>query len=461
MTDQEIETLVNKIGEVAPDQVATFLKNPDAFDFGVLEGYSDFTDNYKNIADFLVDKPKLMAELYQQLDGKLPSKARLYSLTEKYPWINEAELKDWFDKTNKYKELYKKEREAEAGKVRRKKEVEDWPLWKDVWSSDYEKQRYINEPEKALFGEEAPALGEAPETRTAAIADLGVGTAGAVADFIPPAWLVGPALRTGRDAAYNLSDSKYAKDWNDIAMGGALDFGINKAGKFLDNARKEARIAKKVTKGRVGDLINVEMEGDNIRSGVNTISNAVTSGASDNQIAELARNLPESEYKNKLISITETKLGEPIDRKALANITNDYFIESTKSGENWARYVRQNNVSLEDNPFKTGWLDKVSRTPSKEQLTKKEAASYLYNKLADKLNRGALGQRFVQEAATFKGRGVGNVNVIETSLQKKEKEDNIDRIINNYSLLWNKKNPPPEAKDSPLIKAAWEKWSKE
>ena len=112
MTDQEIETMANKIAEVAPDQVATFLSNPDAFDYNVLEGYSDFTDKYKNVADFVIDKPKIMSELYQQFDGKFPGEARLYSLTNKYPWLNTTELKDWFDKTNEYKKMYEAEREA-------------------------------------------------------------------------------------------------------------------------------------------------------------------------------------------------------------------------------------------------------------------------------------------------------------------------------------------------------------
>ena len=89
-----------------------------------------------------------------------------------------------------------------------------------------------------------------------------------------------------------------------------------------------------------------------------------------------------------------------------------------------------------------------------------QKAQYIGNRIANVINVGKAGQSFFQGTNTLSGRG-NQPNIVETSLRQKEKEDTINRIISSYSLLWNKKNPPPEAKDSPIIKAAWEKWSKE
>lgn len=460
MKDEEIETMVNKIGEVAPDQVANFLANPEAFDYSVLEGYSDFTDKYRNVADFVGDKAGIKATIWKDFDGKFPTDARFNSLKEKYPWLNKEDLKEWFDKTNEYREYYKAEAEKEANKNLRKKEVQNEWFLRNLIASDYEKQRYIDDPNSALLGDQAPSLGDAPETRWGSMGDLGAGVLGAAGDALPGIYgMAGPAVRAARDVTHKVVDSPYQKDWTQIGKDIALDAGINSGAWLLSNARRTAKATSEMANNRVQDLLNVTEEGDKIRKGLNTFKNTYLNGASDYKLSEIARSLPNSQFKDDLLKITETSLGKPINHKALQEMLAQYSVETMPVSESFVRAVRQNDIPLGDNLFRhnTGYLDKVSRTPARQQLTPKEKFSYLLNRVVPEVNKGKIGQAIVQESATIAGRG-SRPNVVETSLRKAEQDATIDRLISNYSLLWNKDKEPMEAKNNPIIKAAWEKW---
>jgi hypothetical protein len=164
--------------------------------------------------------------------------------------------RDKFEKTlSNMRQFYQDElaeREKIGGVARRTKEVKEWPWYWNFASSDYEKQRYINEPEKALFGKEAPDLGEAKETRGEALADLGLGAAAVGADigtgllapgvgsFIAGA-VTGPAIRGIRDVYHNVGDSDYKKDWSDVGSEFKNDIFSNLAIQALPNWRSLKR----------------------------------------------------------------------------------------------------------------------------------------------------------------------------------------------------------------------------
>jgi len=148
----------------------------------------------------------------------------------------------------KMKQYYDAEVKAQNDaylKELRKREVKDW-LLKGILTSDYEKQRYIDDPESALFGEQSPSLGSAKNTRWGSLADLVSGTAGAAADMIP-GWggvLAGPGIRAVRDVAHKVSDSPYQKDWKDIATDVGADMGLSASTVFLPNFRTQIRMGK-------------------------------------------------------------------------------------------------------------------------------------------------------------------------------------------------------------------------
>ena len=477
MSEQEIETIVNKIGEVAPDQVAKFLANPEGFDYTVLEGYSDFTDKYRNVADFLGDKAGIKATIWKDLDGKFPSKARFNSLQEKYPWLSEEELKEWFDKTNDYKKFYEDERKKEAQKNLRKKEVQDWGFWRNILASDYEKQRYIEDPNAALFGEQAPALGEAPETRWGATGDLVAGGAGAVADALPGVGksLIGPGIRAGRDVAHKVTDSPYQKDWTQIGKDAVTDVGTNLGAALLFNARKGARMASNASDKEVKASLEAARETEHIKTGLPQVAEhmhlpnqaeidfyraaKLPYPSSDRALRNAVKDIPESDMKTELLAVVNTEPGRPINRAEVQRIYQKYLTQTQPGMREAVRladdYMRPMS-KIGEEPV-TQYLRNTADAKKFSELSKYQQAQYLTNLAAMAINSGKIGQIAVQEGANYMGRG-SNPKIVETALKKAEQEQTIDRLISNYSLLWNKNKEPAEAKNNPIIKAAWEKW---
>lgn len=507
MTDQEIETIANKIGEVAPDQVAAFLRNPDAFDYNVLEGYSDFTDKYKNVADFLGDKNKIMMDLYKQFDGVMPGDARIYSLSQKYPWLNKEELQNWFDKTNKYREEYKAEREREAGKIRREQEIAERGLDDPrYWlASEYENQRYIDDPNSAIFGKEAPGLAG---SSTGAKLDLISGILAGASDFVPGAGaLVGPSVRLTRDAAHALSDSPYKKGLGQIIRDAAIDYTANVgAWKYL-NARKAQKAVNDIGGSTVQNALDVANETKNIQKGALSVSEhyGIPTEADLEKFRELnikyphndmvlkksINDMPPSELKTELQKIVkETPENKPLNRQAIQETTEKYVQQTNpliqaiqKHNQSFMSPAGLSDYSamelvVDGKPTtmilgpKTSqsaakiageggsYMKAALNAPKYDELTNLQKLQYRGKQAVGSINKGKVGQVLVQQGMNLKGRG-SEPKLVETALRKAEKEATIDRLISNYSLLWNKNSPPPEAKDSPIIKAAWEKWSKE
>lgn len=464
MKDEEIETMVNKIGEVAPDQVANFLANPEAFDYSVLEGYSDFTDKYKSIADFVGDKNAIKAQIWNNLNGKFPSDARFQTLQEQYPWLNKEDLKEWFDKTNEYKKEFEHDREIEAGKVRRAQEIKERGLLDPrYWlASEYENQRYIDDPNSAIFGKEAPGfIGSSAGAKT----DLISGVLGAAGDAVPGLGgvVIGPGIRTARDAVHYLSDSPYKKDLDQIIKDAALDYGTNAAAWKLLNARKLAKVTEEFGGGPVQQAFNIGNATKALDSDISNLTATFVEGT-DKDIINAVNNVKYNPLRQELENITnKVKLGENIDREKLWKIYAKYQRELAPDLQEMARNLRQggsikelDQVEQEIMRNATPYLTMSAvNTPYKE-LSRFQKVGYNIKSAANAINKGKPGQIIVQETSHLRGKG-SNARIVETALRKAERDASIDRIISNYSLLWNK-DKKPQGYDTPLIKAAYDKW---
>lgn len=306
----------------------------------------------KKWAPVIMDTPSLTSNFYESklLNTVKPIEERLtqafgssdkdnpFKKSDK--WINQlywSEFSDVprekFDKAIKamgdYWEDYKTEREREAGKARRKREVEqEWPKdlkhswYRNLLASDYEKQRYINEPETAIFGKEAPLLGDAPETRWGSFGDFATGVAGAVGDALPgPLGFVGPASRFGRDVAHYALDSKYAKTLPEIVKDVGVDAGITAATAFLPNFRRGRRIASNIGGSNVQKIVNIELDAEQVVKNVDELRGILgelqAAGApyrdQVNAFRQYYRDMPESELKTALadyVNKVNPKLGE-------------------------------------------------------------------------------------------------------------------------------------------------------
>lgn len=463
MTQEELETMANKIAEVAPDQLQNFLDNPEAFDYNVLEGYSDFTDKYKSVADFVGDKNAIKAQIWNNLNGKFPSDSRFQSLQEQYPWLNKEDLKEWFDKTNEYKKEFELEREIEAGKVRRAQEIKERGLDDPrYWlASEYENQRYIDDPNSAIFGKEAPGF---IGSSAGAKADLISGVLGAAGDAVPGyGAFIGPTVRSTRDAVHYVGDSPYKKDLGQIFKDAALDYGTNVAAWKLLNARKLAKGTEELGGGPVQQAFNIGNATKALDSDISNLTATFIEGT-DKDIINAVNNVKYNPLRQELENITnKVKLGENIDREKLWKIYAKYQQELSPDLQDMARNLRQGGSIKALDPVDQEIMRNASpyltmsavNTPYKE-LSRLQKVGYKIKSAANAINKGKPGQIIVQEGSHLRGKG-SNARIVETALKKAERDASIDRIISNYSLLWNK-DKKPQGYDTPLIKAAYDKW---
>lgn len=204
----------------------------------------------------------------------------------------------------------KQSQEYEAGREKRKQEVKDWG-WRNALASEYEQQRYIDDPNKALFGKEAPTLGNAPETRGWALADLGLGAAGVAADvgtsFLKTnpvtfgiASVTGPSIRSTRDLLHYNLDDEYKKDLGTIAKDFRNDVLSNASIEGLANARQLTRMVKN-TEGNVGKALrNRELirENEKLTNKFGNADDIVKTSNSDLYLK--IDNLPQSQLKTNL-----------------------------------------------------------------------------------------------------------------------------------------------------------------
>ena len=445
-----------------------FDADPDNFDFSKLEKESNFVENYKGIEQFLADKQKVYADLYNNFEGKKISEARFDKLKEDYPWINREELDQWFDKTNQYKKEYELEREREAGIIRRTAEVNEWSVPKRLLTTDYEKQRYIYEPESATFGKEAGGLGSSMASK----GDIITSVLGTVADAVPtPAftqyWL-GPAIRTGRDIAYNVSNSPYAKEWPNIAKDAGIDIGSNVGAEVYRNWRKGQKLQKSLLSNdpQIQKFIKAQDEKDAIQEGTKMFrefQKANKGAANPAELRQLVESMPESEMKNKLMGLTSDLSN--IDGKEITSTIADFTSQTAKNVQDQAKKVASGELKVVETKvptsMNTNYMQTVLTAP--EQLTKKQKALLLGNKTFNwaKDNLSTPITKFTGRQTSTLGNIKQDKSVAEKFMEQPEQQATIDRIINNYSLLWSKTKKPLGYDDSPIIKAAWEKWRKE
>lgn len=473
MTQAEIDAIANKLEDIGRGDLADqFLKNPDAFDFSVLENDPNFTDQYANVATFKGDKYKILQDLYNQFEGKKVSDTRFETLKEKYPFLDRKELDEWFDKSNQYRKMFEEERKAAAAKKRRELEVQgkytdvndpldtagrNWGFWRNLLTSDYEKQRYINEPDKALFGKEAPELGEAKDTRWGAIGDLGTGAVAGVADVVPGVGsiVVGPAIRAGRDVGHKVSNSPYQKDWGTILSDAGSDVAFNATTFGLANARKGARVVSSMVSPEARSAFEVAVESKEIGKGIKYLSNL--DKLTNVQIYDYIKKMPETTMKRDLMTaIGRDPLSQGIDRNKINDILNAYARETDLSVQEAARTLANEGIQFAPKSgVNSDYFVKAITTPKPTGI--KPNIEFNALKAADAINLGGPGQMFFQGAKTASGRG-SKPTKVETALERANKERQKQWYIENYARDFDMGFKPKEIKGDPLYEA-WKEYT--
>lgn len=394
---------------------------------------------------------------------------------------------------SKMKEYYDDEvssREKEFLKEKRKQEVKDWGILRDIATSDYEKQRYIDDPQSALFGDQSPAIGDAPETRWGSATDLGLGVAGAVGDALPGrGGFVGPGVRFVRDVGHRVTDSPYQKTWGDIFKNAGVDAVTTAGTAFLPNFRKQKRmIAGGLIPKEYTVLKEIEQEAKAIKEGAGPV---LASMSGNLPLTEVARrdlfrksveNMPESQLKAQLKEIyNQTDIPW---QKVKAIVENNLASANAGTTASNREYWRQMVNDKGEKPIyqRANSLDEAERTVvspatgevipitpmttldpltvkilgTKELTKTQERLAPLYN-LTNKFIEGEVGSAGIKLGSTaVGGRSPKQAQRVRTA----EEQANIDALKASEARFWEAGFKPKKVEGDPLWEA-YQEWDDE
>ena len=305
-------------------------------------------------------------------DKFAPGKAYLEDVyATEFSDVPRKQFDEALSKMRDYYNQYVDEREKEAGRIRRQKEVRNWGLVKSALTSDYEKQRYIDDPQAALFGAEAPQIGDAPETRWGSMADLGLGVAGAAGDAVP-GWgsMAGPVIRVGRDVGHKLTDSPYQKEWSDIGKDAIVDASLTASTAWLPNFRREKRMLEGALPEAMEQNMKLNRETENIFKSVSVLDKVVNSGTElekqfgadklNRFFRETVNDLPDSYLKRDLEPLLKDV---NIDWAKAQSIVNNYkaktLIAMAPNGYEAVHAIVDNNLPFPEQAVSINKADNI------------------------------------------------------------------------------------------------------
>ena len=415
------KVISNRLYEIDPKLAISFDNAKDQYQWlrdavPTLEQYSKYTENYEDLQELIGDSYTSLSKFYDKMKGNIPSDERMRVFLNKHPGITKDQIIDWFNKSNYWKEYYKEERERETGKTRRQQEISgkytninnpeeaqarNWGTLKRLLTSDYDKQRYIEDPQSAVFGYEAPGF---IGSSTGAKADVITGSLAGAADIatapIPLVnILTGPSIRFARDVAHKVSDSPYQKQWGSLATDYITDIGLNAGAEALANARKLSRIASGLSKPEVKQAFELSLETDGIKKGLQALetpSNTVT-------FAQQIKQLPESPLKQDLLTTIDDFVNKGVDVERANKIINDYK-KFTRQGyqelyEDIATNKLSGNMPRVEGAAKS-YLNNILINPELRGYNK---LNYNLLRGANAINLGTPGTMIMEALATGKG----------------------------------------------------------
>jgi hypothetical protein len=272
------------------------------------------------------DLPTRLAAAFGNV-GFNPGKEYLAEVKERdFKDVPDKKFNDGLKKMKEYYDQFTAEQEKEAGRIRRQKEVKNWGLVRSALASDYEKQRYIDDPDAAIFGDEGDGKWY---NKGEAVSDLLYGAAGAVGDAVPGfgSVILGPGARAARDLHHYIGDSKYQKSGSDIRNSIAADVGLSVGTYALPNFRLFQKVMNKTLPevpkavaardaiveeaGRIRTGLETPLPGTNYNL-VNVINNTAEGlqrGEREMIYRQLVEDMPESYVKADLYKLLGDRQG--------------------------------------------------------------------------------------------------------------------------------------------------------
>lgn len=456
--------------------------------------------------------PKRLREAFGDLKFAPSEKWKNRVYKQEFSDVDKGEFEKGLAKMKEYFDNEEAQKRAEADKEKRKREVKNWG-WRNFIASDYEKERYLDNPQAALFGEQAPSLGDAPKTRWGSAADLGFGVAGAAGDVVP-GWgsiLAGPGIRAARDVGHKLTDSPYQKDWTDIGKGFMQDAAFNAATYAVPNFKRARKVVNKAIPQVPDNVTAYKTLEDDVQStlvGLNgpfipnpgtgkmplSIRDVIdnTAGLTLEERSELLRKyvsqMPDSPTKKALEGLLEDNQIDFAKAAAIANndVQAAVYAMSPEMRQAYRNTRKESGSlsisSMSDKPFYEGqdpakmhpWYQgpkqyegvpeklhpyyrtilNVAEPTAKDLKTAQRAATA--SKLYDQFSDAAVNL----PATFFNTRPTGKA---PTKVETPEEREEIEAIKEREAPFWNKNGNPwfRPNKDNSLLYKAWKEYAAE
>lgn len=391
---------------------------------------------------------------------------------------------------NQFK-LVKERIDTEKGRERRKKELDEMAWYNpQKWAtSDYEKQRYINDPDASIIGKEGNGKWF---NKGEAISDLSYGIAGSVADLLPGRLgiFAGPAIRGARDIQHKLTGSKYQKDGGGIVGDIVKDASLNVLSDVVPAGLTESlpNFIKKTSKDGTDDGLTDLLVGasnyNKVLEDTKTLGGDLENFGYDevldkiknfNKLTEkdLMKNfnkIKSPELKNALLQSGGVKLNDKgividVDRNKIGSVVSDFWTANKPgkiNGRVWSDFLLPNgNITEEYKTImgeQTGpWIDKMMKADDIGKGSRVAAAlergwKKYGGRTAKSLGTAGVGQNIDLLPAPVQARQTSKVNT-------DERED-IDWFKENYSKDWEAGFVPRGNDDEPIMKA-YREWKEE
>jgi hypothetical protein len=369
---------------------------------------------------------------------------------EDYPDIDYETFKNDIDKMSNFWETEKFERESQAGKTRRKKEVEkDWPWYKKLLANEYSQAKYIDDPNKTPFGKEGKFDYNLPE-----MANIGLQGLSYAGDAIPGiiGYAAGPGVRLANDVVQK-NTTPYGKDIEDILRDRALDVGTSFLGEAGPNAilrmlGRSEKLSKKLLQP-----IDEAVDYNNLVARSNKIKQDLKTWASEPDYArrnKIAEQIPDEHIKTALTDVNMVDM-KPETREGVISNFNREIIPNDEA----VKRFEEMKFDTYERPRKGGgshtppenffWIRDVANTP-----TPPKWASTIVNS-KDKLPV-KLGTTFIERKTA--GSTLGNPNFTQPESENDRKV--IDWYKENYAKDWDMGFKPKE--NAGLLYQAWKEY---
>lgn len=391
---------------------------------------------------------------------------------------------------NQFK-LVKERIDTEKGRERRKKELDEMAWYNpQKWAtSDYEKQRYIDDPNTSFIGKEGKFNPYSKEGQMA-ISDAALGALGAVADVVPGVGgiVVGPAVRAARDINHVYNDSKFKKSGTEIAQDAAEDLLFNVGADILPTTLTKylPRVINKAAKGDVGYLTDLALKADTYNEALKrskTLEKDLGNFGYDKNLDNVDKlkdmsfrdlkkaynNTKDQKLKQELSdAVTRSKNGKTIigiDKKKVEDIISDYWL-SNKPGE------------LSDSWNKFGYTPNGEYTPTMKDALQGRSGEWIEQQMnATEAGKGArrlaalergwenYGDRVYKSIGTTEQAPDVSLGPLKfgkrpsTKVTRDDRED-IDWFKENYARDWEAGFVPRGKDDEPVMKA-YREWKEE